>query len=145
MGKPFIVDGVEVKRFDRVLEIHMNNEMVLEILQQYDNMLASSVRLLKEARRSLPVMAEHVRTKAPASAQVLYGITFINRGIERLGFSVFPMGDGLFAKFTQRHLRKLFQTVNPHAGEFLAEHEDLYVPKLVAISKANLLSRYDRN
>lgn len=144
LGRPFTVDGVKVRRFDKVLEIHMNNELVLETLHQHDTLVATTVNLLKEARKSLPVLAQYAKTHSGDSVQVLYGITFINRGIERLGFSVLPIYNNFFREYTRQHLQGLFRKLNPNANQFLEEHEDLYVPMVVAISKQNLLQRYDK-
>jgi hypothetical protein len=142
LGRPFTIEGVQVRRFDRVLEIHINNDFVMEVLRNHHTIMASSVKLLKEARRSLPVLADYVQNETNDTVSVLYGVTFINRGIERLGFSTFPIRNRFFGELSRRHLRKLFQMVNPAADELLEQHAESYVPKVVAITKNTLLSLY---
>jgi hypothetical protein len=43
---------------------------------------------------------------------------------------------------TTWHLRNIFKVVNPNAAQLLENHPDAFVPKLVAISKEQLLQRY---
>ncbi|WDL96838.1 YkoP family protein [Alicyclobacillus sp. ALC3] len=143
MGKPFAVDGQEIHRGDRVIELHINNEMVLDLLQEEQkSLIGTTVKLLREAQRSLPILARVVDSPAFQNEHVLYGVTFIHRGVSKLGFETIPLHSSLLERTTTWHLRNIFKIVNPQAEKMLASHPDAFVPKLVAISKERLLQLY---
>lgn len=143
MGKPFTVDGREVRRGDRVIELHINNEMVLDLLQEEQkSLIGTTVKLLREAQRSLPILAHVVASPAFAQEHVLCGVTFIHRGVSKLGFETIPLGSHLLERMTTWHLRNIFKIVNPQAEQMLASHPDAFVPKMVAMSKDRLLEMY---
>ncbi|GGJ09928.1 hypothetical protein GCM10010885_18830 [Alicyclobacillus cellulosilyticus] len=142
LGHPFVVDGVEVRRFDPVLELHMNNEILMEGLREGGPLFGVIVKLLQEAKRSLPVLAERAMDEEFRDVRVLYGVTFIHRGVERMGFTSFPIRNRLLCRLTTWYLHQLLRIVNPHADELLATHADAFVPKVVAISKARLVQMY---
>ncbi|MCL6445934.1 MAG: polysaccharide deacetylase [Alicyclobacillus sp.] len=142
MGKPFTVDGVTVRRFDPIIELHMNNEMLMNALREQKNVVSLAVKLLQEAKRSLPALANCVRDEKFAKAKALYGITFIHRGVERFGFTTFPLRQRLFHRITTAYLKFIFRMVNPRAVALLATHPDIFEPRLVVISKMRLLTQY---
>lgn len=143
LGKSFTIDGVRVKPFDRVLELHINNELVMEILKDHHSLMSSTVKLLHEARQSLPALAQYVERETGENVRALYGVTFIHRGISRLGFSSFPISNRFMRELSRWHLRKLFEMVNPGAKNALTQHTEDFVPKVVAISKDHLLELYE--
>ncbi len=142
IGKPFVIDGVVVKRGQPVVELHVNNAVVARVLKKEQNILASTVKLLQMARQSLPALAQRMADPEFADVQVLYGITFIHRGIERMGFEAFPLRNRLFAPVTRWYLRQVLKAFNPEANRLLAAHPDAFVPKLVATTKARLIAMY---
>ncbi|QQE77153.1 polysaccharide deacetylase [Alicyclobacillus sp. SO9] len=142
LGRSFTIDGIKVKPFDRVLELHINNELVMDILKDHHSLMASTVKLLSEARDSLPALAEYVENETGKNVRALYGVTFIHRGISRLGFSSFPISNRFMRELSRWHLRKLFEMVNPGGTQALTKHRDDFVPRVVAISKDHLLELY---
>ncbi|MCL6633357.1 MAG: polysaccharide deacetylase [Alicyclobacillus herbarius] len=139
LGKPFEIDGVRVVRGQPVVELHVNNTLVARVLREEKNILASTVKLLQLARKSLPALAERVAHPEFADVQVLYGITFIHRGIERLGFEALPIRNRVLAPLTRWYLRQVLRAFNPDANRLLEAHPDAFVPKLVATSKKRLI------
>jgi hypothetical protein len=142
MGRPFVVDGVQVKRFDKVIELHMNNDLLLQVLRETDNLVSLAVRLLQIAKRDLPILAERVASRRFAKAHVLLGITFIHRSVERFGFQSFPIRGRFVRRVTTWHLRNVLRIVNPHADHLFRSHPDAFVPKVVAISKDRLIQQF---
>lgn len=143
LGRPFTVDGIRVKRFERVIELHFNNEMVLDFLQgEHKSLVGTTVKLLREGKRSMPILANRVSTREFDDQEVLYGVTFIHRGVEQFGFHVIPLRSKWIEKMTAWHLRNLFRVINPNAATLLATHPGAFVPKLVAISKRHLVELY---
>jgi hypothetical protein len=141
-GRAFIVQGVPVHRRDKVVELHVNNELVMKILRQESSLVAVSVRLLVETKKALPALAAYLADDRFADRQVLYGISFMHRGISRLGFETFPIHDGLLKRLITWHLKRLFRIVNPHSEDALRHREADFVPKMVAMSKQELMRRY---
>lgn len=142
MGKPFVVDGITVRRFDTVVELHMNNALLVDTLRNQSSLVGLAVKLVQEAKRSLPVLAENLTAPQYEEAQVLYGITFIHRGIERFGFQSLPIHRVWLRKLATWHLTHVFKIVNPNAEKILLQHPGVFEPKMVAISKEQLLATY---
>lgn len=139
-GRPFSVDGIDIRRGDRVIELHLNNEMVLDLLrEEQKSLIGTTVKLLREAQHSLPILAQALSSAKYEREHVLYGVTFIHRGIGRLGFHTIPLGSALLERVTAWHLRNIFEIVNPQAKSMLETHPDAFVPKMVAMSKERLI------
>jgi hypothetical protein len=144
LGHPFTIDGIQVRRLEPVVELHVNNALVARVLKEERNILASAVKLLQLARQSLPALAELMAQPEFQDVRVLYGVTFIHRGIERLGFQAFPIRNRLVAPLTRWYLRQVLRAFNPDADRLLLAHPDAFVPKLVAISRERLTTAYGR-
>ncbi|MCF8563434.1 polysaccharide deacetylase [Alicyclobacillus tolerans] len=142
LGKPFDVDGVHVDRFDLVVELHMNNYLLMDVLREQTSLVGLAVKLVQEAKKSLPVLAESLRNQKFNQAQVLYGITFIHRGVERFGFQILPLRRHFIRSVTTWHLKHIFRIVNPNAEAMLSKHPDVFEPMIVAMSKEHLFSNY---
>ncbi|MBX5436800.1 MAG: hypothetical protein IRZ33_06255, partial [Alicyclobacillaceae bacterium] len=142
LGRPFEVDGVRVGWFDPVVELHMNNEVLLEALRTQRSIVGLAVKLLQEAKRSLPALAACLSQEPYRGIQVVYGITFIHRGVDRFGFQALPLRRPLLARFVQWYLQQIFRIVNPDADRLIRAHPDAFVPKLVAIRMDRLLRAY---
>jgi hypothetical protein len=142
LGKSFSVDGVLVRRFDPVIEIHMNNKLLAQILRDETSVVSVAARLIKETRRSLPALAKCVSSHQYEKATVLYGTTFIHRGVERFGFSTYPINSQTTHRFLAWYLRNILRMANPNARDLLKSRPDVWSPKIVAISKERLIQEY---
>lgn len=141
-GHPFTVDGQRVSRFDRVLELHMNNDMLLEMLQEQKTSIGFAVKLLQETKRSFPVLAKFVAQPRFEEIRVLYGVTFINRSVERFGFYTFPIRSRGLSAITTWYLKKVFAVFNPHGKELMKSHPETFVPRLIAMSREKIIAEY---
>ncbi len=142
LGKPFSVDGITVHRFDMVVELHMNNALLVDTLRNQKSLVGVAVKLVQEAKRSLPVLAENLSTSKYEQTEVLYGVTFIHRGVERFGFQSLPIQRSFLRGLATWHLTHVFKIVNPNAEQILRQHPNAFEPRMVAISKQHLLSNY---
>jgi len=142
LGRAFTVDGISVKRFDTIVELHMNNQLIERALQDPVNVVVVAVQLLREAKRSLPVLADCVTGPNYHHVQVLLGVTFMHRSVERLGFRTFPIANKSIRLITNWYLRFILSIVNPNAKKLLKSHATEFVPKIVAISKQKLIHEY---
>lgn len=142
IGRPFEVDGVQVRSGDIVIELHVNNEMVEHILREDGNVVRAMVQLLRHARQSMPMLTKAVQQEKYQSAMALYGVTFIHRGIDRFGFHTLPLTGMLSKSVTKWHLTNVLKMLNPDANHLLETHPDVLQPKLVVASKATLVELF---
>lgn len=142
IGKPFTVDGVFVRLFDPVVELHFNNDIIERALHSDPNVVRAMVQLLREARKTMPLLASALQGHRYRDAKALYGITFIHRGIERFGFQTLPMPGTLSRRLTSWHLTNLLKMLNPDADHILETHKDVLVPKLVVASKQHIIEQF---
>jgi hypothetical protein len=142
IGRRFTVGDEVIKPFDKVIELHMNNELLVQYLHEDPNLVSLAVRLVREARKSLPLLAQVVHQQRFAKARVIYGVTFIHRGISRLGFHTLPMRNGLLRRLTRWHLKNVLRLMNPDAARIMALHPGDFVPMLVAFPKDELIAKY---
>jgi hypothetical protein len=142
LGRPFSVNGVCVRRFDPVIEIHMNNKRLAQVIHEENSVVSLAKRLIKEARRSLPALANCVASQKYQKVKILYGTTLIHRGVERFGFSTHPIQSPTTRRFLAWYLRNILRMANPNAYVLSKSHPDIFHPKLVAISKQRLIQEY---
>jgi hypothetical protein len=142
MGRPFTVDGVEVKRGDRVIELHINNDMVENTLRADDNIVRAMVQLIRSARQSMPALVKAIQRDKYEKSQALYGITFIHRGIERFGMNTREIPDGLSKRLIRWHLKNVLRMLNPEGEHIISDHSHILEPKLVVASKYRMIELF---
>ncbi|MEO3945546.1 polysaccharide deacetylase family protein [Gorillibacterium sp. CAU 1737] len=142
--KPLTLEDGEVfAKGDRILELHLNNDTLLELGRTSRNSTHLAIQMIRRTRELLPQITRLIEND-PAYRDVkgLYGITLINRGPEQLGFTVFDLPSGPFAYFTKVYLRLLMYVIHPDGKDRLKTKSDLLVPKIIAISSKELENRY---
>jgi len=72
----------------------------------------------------------------------IYGVSLIHRGTQKFGFSVIDLPDGLYARLTKAYLRFLLFIVHPRGKERLGTKTELLEPKIIAISREEIIRRY---
>ncbi|WP_407655207.1 YkoP family protein [Alicyclobacillus dauci] len=145
LGPPFSVDGVNVRPLDPVIELHMNNRLLAQVVRNQSSLVRTSIKLLKETKRSLPILADRIGSHAYQRTQVVYGITLIHRGVERFGFHVFPIDSKTVRTILTWYLHNIFRAFNPNANSILNKRPELFVPKVVVMSKKQLINSYHRS
>jgi hypothetical protein len=141
LGKSFTVDGVTIRLFDPVIELHMNNKLLVQLLR-HQGLMGLAVRLVQETRRSMPILAETLNREKFHGVKALYGVTFIHRHVERFGFQTFPIQQKLTERLFTWYLRQVFRAINPNASQLLATHREAFVPRIVAMSKDRLVTQF---
>ncbi|GMA63714.1 hypothetical protein NZD89_00155 [Alicyclobacillus fastidiosus] len=142
LGRSLSVDGIRVRRFDPIIEIHMNNKVLNQAIREHGSVVSMAARLIKETKQSLPVLADCVASHKYEKAKILYSTTFIHRGVERFGFSTFPIQSQPTYRFLEWYLRNIFRMTNPNASSLFEARPDIFIPKIVAISKHRLIREY---
>src|SRR5690606_30365281 len=101
------------------------------------------IQLIRRTEQLMPEIMQLLMTD-PKFREVkgLYGISIIHRGSKQLGFSVFDLPDGIFAKATRIYLQLLLYIVHPMGKERLKTKTEMLEPKIIAMSKKDLINRY---
>lgn len=136
-------DGEEIRRGDRVLELHFNNEMLFNMginsrpsIQLAVQMIRATEQLLP---RTLPFILNHPNYE---EIKGLYGVSMIHRGTKQFGFNVINLPRGPFSFFTKIYLRLILLVVHPQGKQRLQTKAELLVPKMIVISIKELMQRY---
>ncbi|MCU6709643.1 polysaccharide deacetylase family protein [Paenibacillus sp. J5C_2022] len=107
-------EGGTIGKGDAVAELHFDNGMLSRIAARYKSPLAAGLRVIREVEHALPQLAMQLAEDPDASdIKAVYGVTMIHRGADRLGFEVFRLPDGLFARSTNVYLRLLTKVLTP--------------------------------
>ncbi|MBH5317071.1 polysaccharide deacetylase family protein [Paenibacillus sp. GSMTC-2017] len=97
--------GGSVAKGDAVAELHFDNKMLSGIASQSKSPLTTGIRMLREIENGLPHLANQLLQDPSAKdIKAVYGVTMIHRGADRLGFEVFQLKDGLFARTSRIYL-----------------------------------------
>lgn len=139
----YLEDGEMISKGDRIAELHLDNELLFKLGSDARSMVHLTVMLIRRMEQLLPqilqLMLHHPDYK---DVKGLYGITIIHRGTDKFGFTVVDLPAGVFSYFTKLYLRLLLYVVHPQGNERVNKKSELLVPKIVAISKQELMNRY---
>ncbi|MEK4250661.1 polysaccharide deacetylase family protein [Paenibacillus sp. FSL W7-1287] len=99
---------------DLIAELHFDNRKLSEIAFTSKNPLVVAVKTIREVERALPKLATMLAAEQQAKhIKAIQGITMINRGADKLGFSIHSMPEGLFKKSTEMYLSVLMKVLTP--------------------------------
>jgi len=136
-------DGREIRPGDPILELHLNNELLYKLSISARSTTQLSVQLIRCMQQMMPIISDRLQHDPDfQNVRALYGISLIHRNAQRFGFSLFDLPDGLFAKMTRAYLRFLLFAVHPDGKERLQMKTELLEPKIIAISREEVLKRY---
>lgn len=136
-------DGEQIFKGDLIAELHFDNR----ILFQLSANAASEVQLAIQIIRKMEIFMPQVNLLLQNdplwhNVKGLYGISLIHRGSKKLGFSVIDLPKGFFSMTTQLYLKLLLSVLHPQGKKRLQSKPQLLVPKIIAISKKELMNRY---
>ena len=136
-------DGTVLKTGDLLGELHFDNDLLLKISTQSKNPEKIGISLLRQVKNSLPDLAKTLQTD-PAYRQIkaVYGITMIYRGANFLGFGIYDLYPAFFKIITTYYQRWLMIIFHPQGFSHLFKHRSKMIPKMLVISKNDLLRRY---
>ncbi|REK75990.1 polysaccharide deacetylase family protein [Paenibacillus paeoniae] len=105
-------EGGSIAKGDSVAELHFDNRMLSNITATSRSPLATGIRMLREVERALPQLADQLSADPDAKhIKAVYGVTMVHRGADRLGFEIFKLKEGLFAKSTRIYLKLLLKVL----------------------------------
>lgn len=136
--------GEEIKQGDWVGFLHFYNLRLQQMMSQIKSENRRGLILAKEMQRSLPMLAEFVR-QHPRGERIkaLVGITLVNRGVERFGFTVTELPDTWWYRFRAWYMRLMILICHPQGRKRLRQGHDLKI-KRVVLPSGELFRRYGR-
>lgn len=136
-------DGEEIRKGDQVLELHLDNNTLFRLGAEARTSVHLAIQLIHGIEQLLPQVIKMIHTKPQyRDVKGLYGISIIHRGTKQLGFTVVDLPEGFFTYVTQLYLRLLMYAVHPHGRERLKTKTERLVPKIIAMSRKELMNRY---
>lgn len=141
-GKDWLMpDGSVLKAGDAYLELHINNDYLLNSVGE--NTGRAAMIALREVRKELPVVARLLENdNRYRDIKVLLAITLLHRGTEHLGFTAYDMPQGPLRTITGWYERWLLGLYHPGGFKKLGFYRDKLVPKYIVMTRQDLLQRY---
>ncbi|MCR8655780.1 polysaccharide deacetylase family protein [Paenibacillus endoradicis] len=114
-GKPLPLNNGEVlSHGDQIVELHFDNKKLSQIAFASKNPLVVAVKTIREVERALPALALQITDEAKNTPiKAIQGITMINRGADKLGFSIHDMPNGIFLASSKIYLKWLMKILTP--------------------------------
>jgi hypothetical protein len=136
-------DGEQITKGDLVAEIHLDNRILFQLSTSAASEMHLAIQIIRMMELFMPQINILLQND-PLWRDVkgLYGISLIHRGSRKLGFSVIDLPKGIFSFSTQLYLKLLLLVLHPQGKKRLQSKPQLLVPKIIAISKKELMSRY---
>lgn len=144
LGKPILLlDGEKIQRGDRIMEMHFNNEMLYKMGIHSHSPFRLAIQMIRTTEqllpKTLPIILKHPYCE---EIKALYGISIIYQGAKQIGFTVYSLPKGPFSFCTKIYLRLLLSIVHPHGFERLQNKMGQFVPKMMIMTKKELMRRY---
>lgn len=140
-----LADGETLRAGDRIVELHMNNELLHEFGRNARSPLQLAIQLIRAMEKTMPALAASVAARKDASTiKAVVGTSMVNRGVEQFGFTVADLPPGFFAWATKKYLKLLLSVIHPQGRNRLGERAEMLVPKRIAVSTRELLRRYGK-
>jgi peptidoglycan/xylan/chitin deacetylase (PgdA/CDA1 family) len=137
-------DGETIRRGDQVAELHFDNERLFSIAEGSRSPVQLAIKIIRGVELLLPKVRRMLAEPKYRDVKGLYGISMIHRGAVRLGFTVIGLPKGVFAISAKVYLRLLLYVVHPEGKERLQSRRELLQPKIIAMSRKELMNRYSQ-
>jgi len=103
------------------------------------------LKALREAQKELPLLADLLKNNpAYQDVKILFGITLLHRGTERLGFTSIEMKPGLFRTLTGWYERWLLALFHPYGYKAIKTYRKKLTPRYLVMTSQELINRYYR-
>lgn len=135
-------DGTTLKRGDLVLNLHFNNELMVQMAKEAGSPVHLAVRLVRSGTIFLPYLAKKLEEMPFKEVKALHGISLMHRGTRPFGFEAFDLPNGLLKIVTQVYLRLFMAVLHPEGKERVQKREELLIPKRIVMSRQQFLSHY---
>ncbi|WP_339178773.1 polysaccharide deacetylase family protein [Paenibacillus sp. FSL R5-0701] len=139
-------DGHVIQNGDPVIELHFDNQKLFELGVTSRSSMHLAIRMIRTMEQQLPDLARMVALEPELrSAKAIYGVSMINRGPEKFGFTIQELPPGPFSAASKVYLKLLLSVIHPAGTKRLKQRTDQLVPKMIAMPLDLLLERYGQH
>ncbi|OMF64042.1 polysaccharide deacetylase family protein [Paenibacillus sp. FSL R5-0766] len=139
-------DGHVIQNGDPVIELHFDNQKLFELGVTSRSSMHLAIRMIRTMEQQLPDLARMVALEPELrSAKAIYGVSMINRGPEKFGFTIQELPPGPFSAASKVYLKLLLSVIHPAGTKRLKQRTDKLVPKMIAMPLDLLLDRYGQH
>nr|WP_097157970.1 hypothetical protein [Bacillus oleivorans] len=133
-------DGTAINRNDILVKIHLHNVRLLKDLNEIHNDVKKSVILYHKVKQSLPYLSRYIERHGKKSEiKGIIGITFINKGIKRLGFEQVEILNPFYKWYKLMTLYPIHLISGSHSS---LKGNKKPCPSYLFMSKDGLISKY---
>jgi peptidoglycan-N-acetylglucosamine deacetylase len=138
-----MTDGHVMQNGDQVIELHFDNKKLFELGMTSRSSMHLAIRMIRAIEQQLPDLARQISSDPKlSSAKALYGVSMINRGPEKFGFTVRDLPPGPFSAASKIYLKLLLSVIHPAGTKRLKQRSEQLVPKVIAMPMGHLLQHY---
>ena len=138
--------GVCIRQGDWIGELHLDNAMVLELLQARgsDRAAMRVARMACESMRQISCAMEiHPQLM---QVKALIGITLLHRGITHgLGFEQHELRSRVFRFLTAAYLRLLLSVMHPDGVKRIERRKERLIPVMLVHTRASLREKFGQS
>ncbi|KLU56127.1 xylanase deacetylase [Paenibacillus sp. VT-400] len=139
-------DGHVIQNGDPVIELHFDNQKLFELGVTSRSSMHLAIRMIRTMEQQLPDLARMVAHEPELrSAKAIYGVSMINRGPEKFGFTIQELPPGPFSAASKVYLKLLLSVIHPAGTKRLKQRTEQLVPKMIAMPLDLLLERYGQH
>ncbi|TDL70711.1 polysaccharide deacetylase family protein [Paenibacillus amylolyticus] len=139
-------DGHVIQNGDPVIELHFDNQKLFELGVTSRSSMHLAIRMIRTMEQQLPDLARMVALEPELrSAKAIYGVSMINRGPEKFGFTIQELPPGPFSAASKVYLKLLLSVIHPAGTNRLKQRTEQLVPKMIAMPLDLLLERYGQH
>lgn len=139
-------DGHVIQNGDPVIELHFDNQKLFELGVTSRSSMHLAIRMIRTMEQQLPDLARKIALEPELrSAKAIYGVSMINRGPEKFGFTVRDLPPGPFSVASKVYLKLLLSVIHPAGTKRLKQRTEQLVPKMIAMPLDLLLERYGQH
>lgn len=138
-----LADGTIVKKGDRLLELHLNNDFLSGMARDTASPEGIAVKAAKEVAHSLSRLARLLKEdNRYQKVKAVFGITILNRPVRRFGFEVYDLEPGALTALTRFYEKMILSIYHPWGPGALKNYRRSVMSKYVIMSKNELIRRY---
>ncbi|WFR64908.1 polysaccharide deacetylase family protein [Paenibacillus amylolyticus] len=139
-------DGQVIQNGDPVIELHFDNQKLFELGVTSRSSMHLAIRMIRTMEQQLPDLARMVALEPELrSAKAVYGVSMINRGPEKFGFTIQELPPGPFSAASKVYLKLLLSVIHPAGTKRLKQRTEQLVPKMIVMPLNQLLERYGQH
>ncbi|OAB29947.1 xylanase deacetylase [Paenibacillus macquariensis subsp. defensor] len=143
-GETLTLDnGSRLAKGDAIIELHFDNQKLFELGVKSRSTVHLAIQMIRSMEKELPMLAQQLMENDELrDVKALYGVSMINRGPEKFGFSIRDLPEGWFAKLTQVYLKILMSIIHPAGQDRLKESPSKLVPKMIIMPLEHLYEHH---